>query len=159
MCWRRHFLLQSAGVSQCQAHVPSVPPGGPSSFQWTGGCVCFGRHGSTKRGGLSFYPCFDPSIERTQAWPSLSVPPAWMAGLMAETGGYSEPATPAEWAYWRGNRLALRVPDGDPPLLPAGPPFSPSLFQPTKGNPCISMFLIKLVVCSGFKRVAETIVG
>ncbi|KAK5879957.1 hypothetical protein CesoFtcFv8_023030 [Champsocephalus esox] len=75
------------GDTQWQSPPPSVPLG---SFQRAGGCVCFGRHESTKSGGPSLYPCFDPSIERTQAWRSLCVPPAcacldgWSP---AETGG------------------------------------------------------------------------
>lgn len=48
--------------------------------------------------------------------------PAWLAGLMANRARCPTHGTPAEWAYWRGNRLALSVPDGYPALLPAGPP-------------------------------------
>lgn len=46
----------------CLSPSPSVPQGGPppQGFHQKGGCVCFRRHKSTKRGGPFLNPRFDP---------------------------------------------------------------------------------------------------
>lgn len=147
MRWTQHFLLQSAGVSQWQSLAPSVPPAGPPpcGFHQTGGCVCFGRHESTKRGGPSFYPCFDPSIERTQAWPSLSVPPA-CACLDGWPDGWDWGLASPALCTWHSSRMSLltRQQIGFECtwwLSPASPdwsPFSLSFNQPktAPASPC-----------------------
>ncbi len=120
-----------------------------------------------EKGPIPLSPLWSPLLRgprRGPLWESPRLVPAWMAGLDGrDWGAAASPVlfahdTPAEWAYWRGNRLALSVPDGYPPLPPGWSPFSLFFNQP-KTNPCVSIVLIKLPVCSGFKRVAEAIVG
>lgn len=66
-------------------------------------------------------PALIPPLKGPRRGPLLSASPrlvpAWIAGDRAWHDG-----TPtwhsAEWGYWRGDRLALSVPDGDPPPRP-----------------------------------------
>lgn len=137
--YNNSFLLHSAGVSQWQSSTPSVPvaESPPCNFHWTLGCVCFGRHMSTKRGAHPYIPSLIPPLNRHRRGPLPASPrlvPAWLAGLTANRAQCPTHGTPAEWAYWRGNRLALSVPDGYPALLPAGPPPPPLSLSTNQGQ-------------------------
>lgn len=122
MCCIQHIRFsQSAGVSQWQSSAPSVPvvrlpPRLPAQRRMR---LFWETREHKERGPIL------PSL----LWSLLLKGPRRRAGLVWPVWWLRlvrpSPCTPAEWAYWRGNRLALSVPDGDPPLLPTGPPSLP----------------------------------
>lgn len=157
MCWKASLALRGSGLSQWQSSAPSVlGPDHLCSFQRAGGCVCFRRHKSTKRWGPSFYPCLDPSFERTQAWPSQCPPPAlclpgWLVWQPASSAACTRLSS--RKSLLTRQQIGLECTWW---LSPTSPHCSPNQ---SKTIPVSPSFWYKLPGCSGFNRVAEAIVG
>lgn len=164
-------IVQRTGVSQWQSPAPSVPQAGPPPLclHQTGGCVCFRRRERLPpppRPPPSFNPSprFDPSFKRNQSrslsWLTARAGVKRSAGALHVALQQNEPIDD-------GGRLALSVPDGDPPsstppgphqLVPPPPRLSRGLPLSYKQRPSPS-FSSNCQCCSGFKRVAGELVG
>lgn len=79
------------------------PP--PCDFHRTGGCVCFGRHESTKRGRGGAHlsiPALIPSLRGSRRGLLSRRPPRLVPAWMAETGGLASPSL----CTWHSSRMS-----------------------------------------------------
>lgn len=105
-----------------------------------------------REGGPSFYPCFDPPP------PSRGASHGFSVSLTTEAGGRVSPVL-CTWHSSRMSLLTRQQIDFECTwwLSPFSPRWSPPALSLCQ-TMTISIVLIKLPPCSGFKRVAEVIV-